>query len=339
MRYFFLLIAISLKMLAIGQAQFKEHYIEADRLASYGNYESAFALIASEAEQELDCHALGYYWNWCLLFGDKVNDSTFTFPILTKQVFGKAFIYTFKKEQMLRLVLSKCPTNGLLNKARGYQLYLEALLEKDLDIEERKMLGVVKHLRKALQGGVNDTVTNFYLGQGLEYQTKYGEAIRYYRRSYQLDDSHLQSLLKIAACFGKLSDWDSCLSYANTVLPIAETVWVRATAMRLKAEALAALNKRKSAKKLFKKVMQLTPNDYDNHLAYIEFLYPEKKKKACKEAAKLLRNNIFHRHIYYAFSFLFETSDREEIYNRVAGELDTNSKDLKWLQANRKQLK
>lgn len=336
MRLFFLLIAISLKMFAQGQAQFKEHFIEANRLASNGNYETAFALLAGEAERDLDCHALGYYWNWCLEFGQKVNDSTYTFPSKTEQVFGKVFIYQFKWRQMLDYTLAKCPKNGLLNKAKGYQLYLGALEAVDLKIEEQKMGEVISHLKRALQGGANDTLTNFYLGQGLEYQSKYAEAIRYYKKAFQLDDGHLQSLLKVAACYGKLNEWDSCYSYADFVLPIAESSHTRATAFRLKAEALAALEKPKPAKKLFKQAMRLIPDDYDNHLAYIDFLYPNQKKKACKEAVSLLRKNIFHRHIYFAYEFMFDQKDREEIYNRVASDLPSNGSEVKWLQQKRR---
>jgi tetratricopeptide (TPR) repeat protein len=323
-------------MFAQGQAQYKEHFIEANRLASNGNYETAFALLAGEAERDLDCHALGYYWNWCLQFGQKVDDSTYTFPSKTDQVFGKVFIYQFEVRQMLDHALATCPKNGLLNKAKGYQLYLEALEASDLNIEEKKMGGMIAHFKRALQGGANDTITNFYLGQGLEYQSKYGEAIRYYKKAFQLDDGHLQSLLKVAACYGKLSEWDSCYAYADFVLPIAASNLTRATAMRLKAEALTALDLRKPAKKLFNQAMHLSPDNYDNHLAYIDFLYPIKKRRACKEAVALLQKNIYHRHIYFAYEFIFDKTDREEIYNRVEGDLSPNEEALKWLQQKRR---
>ena len=101
MRLLFLLISISLKMFAQGQAQYKEHFIEANRLASNGNYETAFALLAGEAETRFRLSCLG------ILLGigacnsvKKWMTGTYTFPSKTDQVFGKVFIYQFEVRQM-----------------------------------------------------------------------------------------------------------------------------------------------------------------------------------------------------------------------------------------------
>jgi len=319
----------------MAQPNSQAHFIEANRLASDGNFATAFALIQGEAEGDLNCHAIGYYWDWSLQFGEKVNDSTYQFQANKNQVFGATFLYSFTAKMMLQNALKRCPNNGPLNKAMGYQKYQLALKSNNLDKEGDLMNSVVLHMRQAIRGGTNDSITNFYLGLGLEYQSKYGEAIRYYKKTYALNDAILQSLLKVAACYGKLNQWDSCYHYANEVLSFAEIALIKATALRLKAEALAAKKQRKNAKKLFVKALKWFPTDYDNHLAYVEFLYDTKKKKACKEAVKLLQQHIYHRHVYAALAFTFNREEREEIYQNVIDELPKESKELVWLKAHK----
>lgn len=333
-KVFLLGLLLNFWTLIFAQGAGKAHFIEAKKLASQGNYKSAFALIENEAERENDCTALGYYWLWSLQYGNKLTDSSFRFVSnSTNKGFGIANIHTFKTNQTLERLTDRCPTNGSINQAMGYRYWKEATETVNLEQEALLMDKSVEYLQKALRGGAYDTLSTYYLAIGLEFQAKFGEAIRYYQKTYGLDDSHYQSLLNAAACFGKLSQWDSCIKYAQTVLTFTDDIQEKATAYRLKAEAIAGKEDRKSAHKLFKKSLKLTPNDYDNNLAFIEFLYQKRRGKACKRAIDLLDNNIFNKHIHVAYDFIFSADDALKIYEKSLKKLKEGSVEYKHLKA------
>ena len=341
--YIIFILAFSLN----AQGQSYQIYLEADKQAAAGNYETAFQLIEDQKETD-QCRVLGYYWSWVALYSDTRNSLTVQFPSgsSSKNVLGTTFTYKFKNSEALGALLNTgCSSNGNLSKAAGI-LSWELLenyktsalskrielgyLKKDVELEkleeayQEKFLNLSdkagSHFKKALQLGVYDSITTFGLANSLEYQSKYREAIRYYKKAYALNSNYYLALLKTAACFGKTGDWDSCSVYAQKVIFRSDEESELAVAHRLQAEAFWYGQKnKKKAKKSYKKANKLDAGEYDNSISYIGFLQESgKHKKAMKQAIKFLKNNKDNSHIYSGLSFIFKDKEMGKIIKKAS---------------------
>lgn len=327
-------------------------YNEAERQASLGNFQLAFQLLEDHKEAD-KCRVMGYYWLWVAIYTDMPESLTITFPNnnshASKLVLHDAFTYSFKKDETPGPLLIKCPKNGNLHKVAGMMNWkkLEDLQKDDSyksltteagkysDDELQKMLNRKKenhfdlcdkyaekarfHFKKALEYGSYDSVTTFGLAQSLEYQAKYGEAIRYYSKAYNINSNYYLALLKTAACFGKISKWDSCSIYAEKVLFRSEDSMQLSAAHRLQAEAYwyGKKNKR-NAQKSYHKAFDLVKDDYDNGLSYLEFLQDRgKTTKACRFASKFVGIHATNPHLKVGLEFLFKEKEIGEIVKKA----------------------
>ena len=92
-------------------------YFIANELANNGNFQSAFAILQSEASKN-DCKALGYYWIWCLQKSSNQLDS-YTFELNTKikngdtkNLLAQSYSYQFDKKNYLTNLVQRCKNEG-----------------------------------------------------------------------------------------------------------------------------------------------------------------------------------------------------------------------------------
>lgn len=303
-------------------------FLEANRLASSGDIENAFNLLKVELETNNRCKALGYYWMWSIQYGDMVNDSVVTFRSKSTGLSVKPdFSYTFSSKQKLIQLIEQCKSTGILHHAAGMYYWKQTQKLSLNEGQEAAASKSLNHYRLAMRYGSIDSLSTFGLGQALEYHALFAEALRYYHKSHEFNNNQNRTLLKISACHGKLSHWDSCRIYAQKVVLRAESDEELGVAYRLIAESYwQGKQQKKKSKKFYKLSLSKDYSSYDNRISYIEFLHTIRKhKKACNAAVRLLVEQPYHNHIHVGLTYIFQKRELDEIYDKALKELGGKS--------------
>ncbi len=297
-------------------------FIEADKLAQSGDYKNAFGIISSELNNN-KCKTLGYYWWWCLqnnptLENLKTNKFTFNTPIksLSKNAIAVVFQHQFATNQYISSFALDCKSNGIANKAAG-AYYMQLFL---FDLKNRQYLDSVSFfLQRALKSGSYDTFTLFNYAKSLELRSFTLEAIYYYLQCYKIDDSHYQSLLNIAGCYGQISQWDSSIFYAKKVYKYSLVNYELASASRFIGISYQYQEKNKLAKYWLKQSVEIYPNDPYNHQAYISFVKIKSTRKARKLSIKYLNKfSASEENLNWVKSVFESEKDYQKVLKQVS---------------------
>lgn len=247
---------------------------------------------------------------------------------------GDSNMVLFDIEENLEQLIKKEPSNYKLRKALA-DYYYDVLIKyggnSEKSYEDLKKL-ISDNYQIAIENATGDYMSYYSLGYLAILDKNYPQAINYFQKSVELNNSYPTSNYNLAVAYLYNNDDDNALKYALKSYELYTEPSYKSDAARIVSQLYFDKNDFERAIKYINFSNELVPNDYDNLKLLLKIYAKNDHKDLIKNAGVFLMLDPSNPQIYNDLEDIFYTYKKEnELVDFLISKKDSSEFDNKAL--------